>query len=71
VPVDDQLAAVLALDLEDPVVLRPVDVDVGCRERPVERLADRGQRGVGNGDELRVGGHDGSLSGGRRHARGA
>ena len=53
VPVDDQLAAVLALDLEDAVVQRPVDVDVGGRERPVERLADRGQRGVGDGDEFR------------------
>src|SRR5947209_13579976 len=38
-PVDDQLAAVLALDLEDPVVQIPVEIDIRIGKRRIERCA--------------------------------
>jgi hypothetical protein len=37
VAVDDQLAAVLALDLENAVVQAPVDIDVRARQRRIQR----------------------------------
>ena len=55
VAVDDQLAAVTAVDLEDAVVQRPVDVGVAIFERRVERQTDRRERGVGGSDEGGVG----------------
>ena len=53
--VDDQLAAVAAVDLEDAVVQAPVGIGVAVVERGIERRADRRERGVGGGDEVGVG----------------
>ena len=55
VPVDDELAPVLALDLEDAVVQAPVDVGIAVAQRRVERAADAGERAIGECEEFGLG----------------
>src|SRR5947209_14598378 len=57
VPIHDELAAVLAFDLENAVVQAPVHIDLRVGERTVERFADGDESRIGRGDEFGVGEH--------------
>src|SRR5581483_2618291 len=61
VTIEDQLAAVLAFDLENAIVQAPVEIDVGFGEGGVEARADRRQGRIGRVDEFSVAQHDGSC----------
>jgi hypothetical protein len=57
VTVDDDLAAIGALDLENAVLQRPIQVGFARLERNVERAADGSKRAVGSRYEFRFAGH--------------